>query len=207
MARNSIRAFLIDFDGTLVDSEPLHYEAWEAAVRPHGAGVTWEEYQERFVGKTDIWAGETYFREAGLEADPALLEKVRAAKHSYFRREAPERLRIAKETVESILQLSTDLRLMVVTSSKAIDVEPTLQASGLAARFEGRVFGDEVRKHKPDPEPYLLALERLGLAAAECVAFEDSSSGIASAQGAGVEAVRIDSPEMLPTSLRSVFHR
>ncbi|MEZ5394575.1 MAG: HAD hydrolase-like protein [Bryobacterales bacterium] len=53
----SIRAILFDFDGTLVDSEPLHYEAWMHAVRPHGASTDWQDYRARFVGKTDRWAG------------------------------------------------------------------------------------------------------------------------------------------------------
>lgn len=201
MSSRSIRALLIDFDGTLVDSEPLHYEAWEAAVRPYGAGVEWEEYVRRFVGKTDVWAGETYLREAGVQADRELLEQVREAKHAYFRRESPARLRIAEETVTAIAQLSQDLRLMVVTSSKAIDVEPTLEASGIAGRFEGRVFGDEVRRHKPNPEPYQLALSRLGLPAQDCVAFEDSDSGIGSATAAGVEVIRVTAPSELPRLL------
>ncbi len=64
-----IHAVLLDFDGTLVDSEPLHYEAWLHAVKPHGGWTDWPDYVARFVGKTDRWAARTFLENAGGELD------------------------------------------------------------------------------------------------------------------------------------------
>lgn len=205
-----IRAVLLDFDGTLVDSEPLHYEAWLAAVKPHGGYVDWPDYQVRFVGKTDHWAAETFLGEAGLNPPPELLAEVKQAKHAYFRKHSPERLAIDEETIASVVQLAENLLVGVVSSSIARDVEPTLRKHGLTDRFEFLVCGEHVSRHKPDPEPYLLAHERLrardaAIEADHCLVFEDSDSGVAAATAAGMKVRRVGTPEQLPGMLRDLL--
>ncbi len=201
-----IRAVLLDFDGTLVDSEPLHYEAWLNAVEPYGASTDWPDYVARFVGKTDTWAAETFLTEAGGEVDPALIRRVCDAKHAYFRERSPQRLSVTGGVVNWILERLGGRLVGVVSSSISRDVEPTLVKGGLRDRLDVVVCGEHVKRHKPDPEPYLLALERLrsrgaGLDAAQVVAFEDSSSGLASATAAGMDVVRVDAPTSLVTLL------
>ncbi len=198
----SIRAILFDFDGTLVDSEPLHYEAWLHAVRDYGGHTGWEDYRARFVGQTDRWAGETFLSEAGRQADDASIRLVCRAKHAYYREKTPERLSIAADTRRFVGEELRGLPLGVVSSSPVIDVEPTVERAGLLDRFELFVCGEDVSKHKPDPEPYRLALERLnasgrGLDAAEVLVFEDSRSGIAAARAAGMRVRPVDDPASL----------
>ena len=106
-------------------------------------------------------------------------------------------------TLSALAQLPDYLRLVIVTSSKAIDVNPTVEQAGLSERFEAKVFGDDVRNHKPHPEPYELALSKLGLPADACVAFEDSESGIGSATAAGLRVRRVSEPASLPSLLRT----
>ena len=160
----SIRAVLFDFDGTLVDSEPLHYEAWLHAVSGFGAHTDWDDYRARFVGQTDLWAGRTFLSAAGHAADDDTVRSVCAAKHAYYRAKTPERLNIADETRVLITQGLSNLPLGIVSSSPTVDVEPTVRRAGLKERFELYVCGEHVSKHKPDPEPYHLALERLNAA-------------------------------------------
>ncbi len=204
-----LEALLLDFDGTLVDSEPLHYEAWSAAVADFGAGVSWADYQRRFVGKTDVWGGETLLSEAGVQVTEALVAEVCQAKHRYYRSHAPDRLRISHETLSAIEELPSYLRLAIVSSSPAIDVEPTLEHAALGSRIEVRVYGDHVANHKPHPEPYHLAVERFSQRQAvrksACVAFEDSDSGVSSAKAAGLTVQRVASPDELPKLLRAVL--
>lgn len=203
--REPIHAILLDFDGTIVDSEPLHFEAWMEAVEPHGAGVAWDEYQRRFVGKTDVWAGRTFLAEAGHAADAATVEEVRQTKHRIFRSRAPERLRIAAKTLQVIGQIAAHVRLAVVSSSDLQDVEPVLEAADLRGLIETTVYGGDVRRHKPDPEPYELALSRLRASNAiekqHCLVFEDSSAGVASAKAAGLPVQSVDDPRRLPDLL------
>lgn len=199
------RAVLLDFDGTIVDSEPLHFEAWMEAVEPHGGGVDWGEYQRRFVGKTDVWAGRTFLEEADHPADAETVEAVRQTKHRIFRSRAPERLRIAAATLEAVGRVARQARLAVVSSSDMRDVEPVLEAADLRSLVETTVYGGDVRRHKPDPEPYELAVERLRAFApiekTACLVFEDSSAGLASAKAAGLAVVRVEHPDRLPELL------
>jgi HAD superfamily hydrolase (TIGR01509 family) len=196
------RAILFDFDGTLVDSEPLHYEAWMHAVRAFGARTDWGDYRARFVGQTDTWAGRTFLASVGHQADEETVRSVCLAKHAYYRAKTPERLRIADSVRDFIREALCELSLGIVSSSPTIDVEPTVERAGLGESFEVYVCGEHVRNHKPDPEPYHSALERLNaqgraLRAVEVVVFEDSPSGIAAARAAGMRVRAVDDPRNL----------
>lgn len=202
-----IRAILFDFDGTLVDSEPLHYEAWLHAVRDYGAHTGWDDYRARFVGQTDRWAGHTLLTSVGHAADDGTLRSVCQAKHAYFRAKTPERLEIPAAARAFVAEVLTHLPLGIVSTSPTVDVEPTVIRAGLRERIEVLVCGEHVRKHKPDPEPYHLALERLNaagraLSAGEVLVLEDSRSGIAAATAAGMRVRPVDEPGNLVALVR-----
>ena len=205
---DSPKALLFDFDGTLVDSEPLHYESWLHAVEPYGASTDWADYQQRFVGQTGQWAARTFFEEAGVDYDADLVAKATSAKQTHFRKQAEARLIIALDVISAIRQLPSYLLLGVVSSSHRLDVEPVLVASGLLDRMTVLVCGDDVARHKPDPEPYLIGLERLrsksgqlGLTAADVAVYEDSRSGIASGRAAGMAVRCVVGPHSVPEML------
>lgn len=195
--RSTIRAIFFDFDGTLVDSESLHYEAWKAAVASHGAGTDWDDYQARFVGKSDRWAGRAFLEEAGHAPNEAQIDEVCLIKHAYYRERSAERLRIRDEVRDWLLAAPREMSLAVVSSSPTVDVAPTLHGSGLYDRMDALIFGDHVQNLKPHPEPYLTALERTGRRRHEAVVFEDSPSGLASAKAAGIEAIQVTDPALL----------
>lgn len=192
-----ITAIFFDFDGTLVDSESLHYEAWTAAVVGHGAGTDWVDYQRRFVGKSDRWAGRIFLEEAGHLPDESVIDEVCRIKHAYYRERSGARLRIDAAVIDWLLGAPRELALAVVSSSPTVDVEPTLLHSGVHARLDALICGDHVERLKPHPEPYLTALERVGRRPEEALVFEDSSTGLASARAAGIEAVRVQEPSRL----------
>lgn len=196
-----------------MDSESLHYEAWSAAVAPHGGGTGWEDYERRFVGKSDRWAGRVFLEEAGHAPDDAFVLEVCQAKHAYYRLRSPERLRIADDVLEVLLGAPAELALGVVSSSPAVDVQPTLTLSGLHARLDVVVCGDQVTRLKPDPEPYLTAVQRvaasrgLQIAPEAAVVFEDSQTGMASARAAGMRVIQVEKPSLLAGLLRAALAR
>lgn len=205
---NHTKAILFDFDGTLVDSEPLHYEAWLHAVKPYGAHTDWDDYVLRFVGQTGRWAAETFFQEAGVAFTPELVHQATLAKEAYFRRYADERLVISSETKQAVMQLPKDLPIGVVTSSVITEVEPALLVADLRTRLSVLICAADVSQHKPHPEPYLTGLERLRtdhghqqLVPGSVTVYEDSRTGIAAATAAGMTVRTVPDPRDLPNLL------
>jgi HAD superfamily hydrolase (TIGR01509 family) len=102
---------------------------------------------------------------------------------------------------EGLVQLLAGLKgwsLAVVTSSNQVEVEPILRRAGLMDVLGTVVYGNDVTHYKPDPEPYQLALARLGVQPSEAVVFEDSASGIRSGLDAGCRVVTVPAPADLP---------
>ena len=194
-----IQAVFFDFDGTLVDSEPLHYDCWMLAVRPFGGGMDWPEYNARFTGRTDFRAGQTLLREAGHDPTDATVREVLESKRRAFNSRFQQELSIEPDLIEWITQPSNILLLAVVSSSHRPEVEPLLDQEGILSRLAVTVCGDEVKRHKPHPEPYRLAYERLAktngqIQIENCLAIEDSEAGAGSAQAAGMKVRKVSAP-------------
>jgi len=185
-------AILFDFDGVLVDSEPLHYACWTEALEPLGVEIDWKTYGERCTGVADRDLREFLGSLATPPVSGGQLDGEGALKKRLF----VERMTANPPVPEDTRRLLDELepyRLAVVSSSERMEVEPILAAARLRSRFDELVFADDVARCKPDPEPYLLAVQRLGVRRALVV--EDSTAGIASGHAAGLDVLRIDSPE------------
>ena len=177
-------ALLLDLDGTLLDTEPIHVRAHREHLDTLGVAVTDAEIWGN-IGKGD---GEFYaglLQRAGRAGDPVALVhgktiRLREIYHSHgvaWRPGAPEL--IARSRV-------TGITAMVVTSSDRQTAACALAASDGGAELRLRLCAEDVARRKPDPEPYALAARRLGLPPERCWAVEDSPSGVASARAAGV---------------------
>jgi HAD superfamily hydrolase (TIGR01509 family) len=95
--------------------------------------------------------------------------------------------------VEFLKEMALYNKVVLVTTAKRQNAELVLKTHGILEYFSDMVFGDEVTNSKPHPEAYLKALEKTGLGPHEVLAFEDSPSGIASAESAGIRVVHIRS--------------
>jgi HAD superfamily hydrolase (TIGR01509 family) len=204
---NTPKAILLDFDGTLVDSEPLHYRCWSEAVRPWGAATDWEDYQRRFVGITDREGARIFLSEAGHEPTLELIREACDIKHRLYRERCGGELAIPDDAVSLIMELSSIVIIGVVTSSIALELGPVLAKAGLSTTIRVIVCGDHVKRHKPDPEPYRLALKRLkvlldSISEADCLVFEDSAAGVAAATAAGMRVSRVRHPSELAAQMR-----
>lgn len=191
-------AILFDFDGTLVDSEPIHYECWQEVLTPFGISLTWDEYARNCIGISDRAMIRQLAAEVGVDFE-ALYAQYPVKKELLRDRmlAAPP----MTDSVRDFLLGFDQLPIGLVTSSYRIEVEPVLEALSVKHRFVASVFGDEVKNLKPHPEPYLLAAERLGVK--RPLVFEDSDAGLASARAAGFTAIRVENPADLPSLLGS----
>jgi beta-phosphoglucomutase len=192
-------AVLFDFDGVLADSEPVHFECWQEILQTFGLHLDWKTYCEEGIGVSDrILLGLLCQR-----ADPPLdVERLIAEfprKKDMFRARMLERQPFSADVFELLPELR-DYQLAVVTSSGQTEVEPALEKAGLRAFFQAVVYGGDVKQHKPAPDPYLLAVEKLGVRTA--LAVEDSNAGEASARAAGLDVLRVGTPAEMPALLR-----
>ena len=183
------KAYLFDCDGTIVDSMPLHYVAWKKAL------AEWNcEFDEKLfyawggMPVTEIIA--TLNTQQGL-AMP--VEELQSRKEGlYF--EIHHELKGVPEVLEHIKASHGQIPFAVVSGSTRDSVTKSLEALGLLDRFDTLVCAGDYRKSKPDPEPFLIAAERLGVAPKDCLVFEDTDMGIQAATAAGMASVKIPQP-------------
>lgn len=193
-----IKAVIFDFDGIIVDSEPLHYKAFQLVLEPLGAGYSWQEYLDRYMGFDDRDAFREAFKVKGLPlADERLVELI-AAKASFFQQVIMDGVTPYPGVVRLIRDISGKLPLALCSGALRSDIEPVLAQLSLEGAFDCLVTAEEVAASKPDPASYLLATSRLqqafpgsSITAAEAVAIEDTPAGIASAAGAGLKVLAV----------------
>ena len=192
-------AVLFDFDGILVDTEPMHYRAFLEILDPLGMGFPWKEYVETYMGFDDRDAFREAFRAKGVALGDGNLGKLVAAKSEAFLRGLRTGVTAYPGAVPLIETLhAAGFPLALCSGALRCDIDPILSQLGVARRFEVIVSADDVRRSKPDPESYALAFARLSerhpalLTAPEMsVAVEDTPAGIRSAKRAGLRALAV----------------
>lgn len=195
----SFDAILFDFDGVLVDSEPLHYDCWRDILIPYGFRLTWEEYERNCIGISDKAMIRSLCRIAGRDElfEPVWNDYPR--KKAMFRERIAQSVPMPESTREMLLSLE-GYRLAVVSSSGRLEIEPVLEAAGVRPVFETIVTGEDVTRLKPEPEPYLKAAAQLG--AARPLVVEDSEAGVAAGHAAGFAVIRIPSAHQTAALVR-----
>jgi beta-phosphoglucomutase len=191
----SLRAAVFDFDGVIVDSEPLHFRSLRDALRPEGVEVTEEEYRQVYLAYDDREAIRLALEHHGERPDPARRERIEARKVEIFARLIPE-IPVFDGARDLVRALEEEMPLAIASGARHDEVDAILRGVGLRDAFSTIVGAEDAERTKPDPAPYLEAARRLaartpGLAPAECVAFEDSMAGIAAALGAGMRVVGV----------------
>ncbi|MDE3089082.1 MAG: HAD family phosphatase [Chloroflexota bacterium] len=188
-----IQAVILDLDGLMVDSEPLHQRAYEVLLARHGIAhkFTVEEYGRDFVGipiRGNIEWLTGHFR-LNAAPDDIIVERERIYEALL---EDPANLVPMPGVFALIDALSArGLPLGVASGSPRGQVDTILRGLGIAARFRAVVAGTDVPRTKPAPDVYLRAAQELGIAPARCVAIEDSTTGVASAKAAGLRVIVI----------------
>lgn len=191
------KAIFFDLDGTLIDTETLALSAGMAAFAAVGHPVD-ETFMHRLVGVDLPTAGALIAREMPL-IDLAALNSQWDRR---FKAEMATGL-LLKPGVRHLLEAAL-LPMAVVTSSGRAQALHKLALTGIAAHFDFVISYDDVTRPKPDPEPYLLAAQRIGVAPAECLVFEDSETGAESAHRAGCHVVQV--PDVVPSTGKWAHH-
>lgn len=225
MAERQIQAVIFDCDGVLVDTEPLHYRAFQEVLDPLGLGHSYEDYLDRYIGFDDRDAFLEAFREGCRSLDPEELAQLIGAKEKVLQGLIEQGIPSFPGVADLVRDLSSrGIPLAVASGALRREVEAFVRGLGLAGHFPVIVAADDVERSKPDPETYLKALECLGQSLAPealdprcCLAIEDTPAGIQAAREAGLVVVgvtnsfpaeQLDGADRIVASLQELdFHQ
>ncbi len=195
-----LKAVLFDLDGVLVDSESISREASDTVLARHGIFLEDEERTLVF-GRRTIDNYRRHVERRGLDLDP---QKLVEEKVEYYNKLIKGRLKPLPGVLDLLGALDDAGLMKAVVSSSPLDrVNASLEEVGLLLEFEVILSGDCCVKGKPDPEPFLLAAERLGVKPSECVVIEDAEAGVLASKAAGISVVAIKSPNTHSQDLSS----
>jgi beta-phosphoglucomutase family hydrolase len=183
------KAYLFDCDGTIVDSMPLHYVAWKTVLAEWGCSFD----EELFYSWGGMPVAEIIAALNVREGLAMPVEEITRRKEGMYYKILPE-LKAVPEVLEHIQMSHGKIPFAVVSGSTRDSVTRSLRALGILDRFETLVCAEDYTKSKPDPEPFLIAAERLGVAPEDCLVFEDTEMGIQAATAAGMASVKVLQP-------------
>jgi beta-phosphoglucomutase len=183
------QAVIFDMDGVLIDSYQAHFESWRALAAEISLPFTEEDFAGTF-GRTSreiilsLWAG------ACFSADD--VRHLDDRKEDLFRRQIACRFPVMAGASDLLPALrAAGFRLAVGSSGPPANVDLVLDRLGGRELFDAVVSGDDVARGKPDPQVFLLAASRLGLAPSRCVVVEDAPAGVEAARRAGMVSVAL----------------
>ena len=181
------RAVIFDMDGLLLETEVLWHRAEVRLFERHGAAFTFED-KLTVMGTSAAFTGEFFARRLALpDQASALIREVTELMHEELQAQVDAR----PGAVDLVKRLRGKVRLGLASNSPRFLVDAALGSSGFTDIFDAVVSADDVTNHKPAPDLYLLACERLGVPPGEAVALEDTTSGITSAKAAGLTCIAV----------------
>lgn len=179
---------MFDLDGTLTNNMPLHRQAWRLFGEKYGLEFTDEWFHQNCSGKTSRHIITQFFGEVTPEQQQAFFAERFAFYQDIFRESGRE--------IEGLTPFlhevgKTGIKLALVTSGSPPTRKLQLEKLGLEDAFDVVIGSEDVSNTKPHPEPYLLGAKALRFSPQRCIAFEDSPTGVLSAQNAGMEVVGV----------------
>ena len=182
--------YIFDLDGTLIDTMPLHFRAWEAAMRQAGLVCPLDEDLFYSLGGVPTRrVAELMAVHYGLNIDP---DAVFHHKESLFQ-ELQGDAQLIQPVVDFARRVARTHPVAIASGGPRGIVRRSLEMSGLASLFPVVVTADDVVHGKPDPEIFLLAARLMRVEPAFCLVFEDAEPGMRAAESAGMKWVRVSS--------------
>lgn len=182
-----LKALLFDLDGTLADTDHLHEQAWLEALKPYGIQADHHFYQTQISGGVNPEIAARILPQLSPGEAKAFLDH----KEEHFRSLATALQPMPG--LQRLLDWATQGRLKLALVSNAPRENVSYMLERLGLEFPLKILSDDLGVGKPDPLPYQVALERLGLEASQALAFEDSPTGVRAAKGAGIGTIAITS--------------
>ncbi|HEX5482612.1 MAG TPA: HAD family phosphatase [Terriglobia bacterium] len=193
-----LRAIIFDFDGVIVDSEPLILNLTQQVAAREGWTITPEEYYRDYLALDDRGIVEHLYRSHGRLVDVARREELVHWKARRYQEAVRDGLPAMPGAVDFVLESARHYVLAIASGSLREEVEPLLRKLNLWEKFSALATADDCERSKPDPAVYLKAVEKLrkldaleNLQAKECLAIEDAPGGVRAAHAAGMRCLAL----------------
>jgi beta-phosphoglucomutase len=193
-----LRAVIFDFNGIIVDDEPIHFELFQKVFGEEGIALTEEAYYARYLGFDDRGAFVAGFQDNNQPLNDAKLADLVERKAVYYREAIRNHVTIFPGVKSLVADLARSLPLAVASGALRNEIETILTTAGLINQFKAIVSAEDVNRGKPEPEIFLKALAALNqhnngkaIAAADCIVIEDSKEGVRGARRAGMKVLAV----------------
>ncbi len=193
-----LRAVIFDFDGVITDSEILHLRAFNQSLAQYGIEITKNDYYTMYLGFNDTDCYKLLIEKGLLKMDEQQINTLMIQKKKIFEQLAKAEGKMI-EGVRDFLNMleQNNIPMAICSGSLLTEVEMVLEDARLRHLFEVVVSGEQVKKGKPDPEGFLLSLQRLNekrenpITANQCIVIEDSHWGLEAAKAAGMHTIAV----------------
>jgi beta-phosphoglucomutase len=200
-----LKAVIFDFNGVIVDDEPLHLELFRRVLEEEGLALTDADYHEKYLGYDDRGAFTAALKDQGQAAkaeDTAYIEALIERKARYYLVAINERMLLFPGVIDLVHRAAAKFPLAIASGALRNEIELVLERGGIRECFQVIVASEDVSACKPDPEGYLKALAQLnempneslndtGIQPGECLVIEDSIAGIEAARRAGMRCAAV----------------
>ncbi len=194
-----IRAVIFDLDGTLVETEPLHFAAFNEVLRADGVEIGFDDYTARLIGLNDRDCFATVLSENRKDASEQHVADLIARKTAVYQAIIAEREVLYPGAEKFVRDCAQRFPLMIVTGTLRAEAETILRRAGLRELFLDVIAAEDVERGKPEPDGFIAALGRIGyllrqrdpVMADECLAVEDTPAGIEAAHRAGMKVLAL----------------
>jgi beta-phosphoglucomutase len=194
-----IRAVIFDLDGTLVDTEPLHFGAFNEVLRLDGIEIGFHDYTARLIGLNDRDCFATVLSENHKDASEAHVAELIARKTAVYQATIAERDVLYPGAEKFVRDCAQRFPLMIATGTLRVEAETILRRAGIRDLFLDIIAADDVERGKPEPDGFIAALGRIGyllrqrdpVLADECLVVEDTPAGIEAAHRAGMKVLAL----------------
>jgi beta-phosphoglucomutase len=182
------KAAIWDVDGTLVDTAELHFQAWQTICREHGQDFSRSDFAATF-GRRNPEIVHTFFGDRFSAAEMAALSE---RKEVLYRAAADKGVILLPGVCKLVEELhEAGFAQAIGSSAPHANLELILRLTGIAHFFTAVVGSEDTQRGKPDPQVFLVAAQRLGVAPARCVVFEDAVAGVQAARAGGMKCVAV----------------
>jgi beta-phosphoglucomutase len=192
-----LRAVIFDFNGIIVDDEPIHFELFQRVFGEEGIVLTEEAYYARYLGFDDRGAFSFGHREHNRSLSHDKLAELIERKALYYQEAIRNHVAIFPGVKSLVADLAQTLPLAVASGALRYEIETILTTAGLIHHFKAIVSAEDVERGKPEPDIFLKALAELNaqngnaIQASECVVIEDSKEGVKGACRAGMNCLAV----------------